>query len=84
VQDEGLARGEFFNDEAHFVSGAPYGMNEPILMSCSSGMSRSALGQFAGKSRRSTQRAVYQPARCQPIWASHGQTDSAGASMVIA
>ena len=53
-------------------------------MFCSSGISRVALGQFAGKSSRSTQRAVYQPPLCQPIWVSHGQTRSGEALMVIA
>ena len=47
-------------------------------------MSRSALGQLAGNSSRSTQRGVYQPPRCQPTWVSHGQTRSGGAPTVIA
>jgi hypothetical protein len=41
------------------------------------------LARFAGNSNLSTQRAVYQPPRCQPIWTSHGHTIAGGASMVI-
>ena len=43
-----------------------------------------ALGRLAGNSSRSTQRAVYQPPRCQPICTSHGHTRSGGAGMVTA
>ena len=68
----------------HSVSGAPSGMKSPTWMFCSSGMIRFALGQFSGNSSWSTQRAVYQPARCQPICTSHGQTLSGGASMSMA
>ena len=59
-------------------------MKSPTWMSCNSGMIRLALGQLRGNSSLSTQRAVYQPARCQPICTSHGQTRSAGTSMVRA
>ena len=59
------------------VSGAPSGMKSPSWMCCSSGMIRLALGQFSGNSSLSTQRAVYQPARCQPICTSQGHTYSA-------
>ena len=42
------------------------------------------LGQLAGNSSRSTQRAVYQPPRCQPICTSHGHTRAGGAGMATA
>ena len=68
----------------HLVSGAPSGMKSPTLMFWSSGMMRLALGQLRGKSSRSTHRAVYHPARCQPICTSQGHTQTAGALMVMA
>src|SRR5664279_4710976 len=65
------------------VPGGPSGITSPTRRSRTRSAVRTpALGQLAGNSSRSTQRSVYQPPRCQPIWVSHGQTSAGSASMV--
>jgi hypothetical protein len=68
----------------HSVSGGPSGTKSPTRRCCSSSTIWVALASLAGKSMRSTQRAVYQPARCQPICTSQGQTSSGGTRIVAA
>ena len=84
MQCQGALRLEALNDQAALGFRRSVGDEVAETDLLQSGMIRFALGQFAGNSSLSTQRAVYQPARCQPICTSHGQTASGGASMVMA
>ena len=72
---------------AEIISETVEGTDDRVVCMTTHGRGRlrwAALGQLAGKSKRSTHSAVYHAPRCHPICTSQGQTSSRGASIVIA